>query len=33
MLTRYFYLSEIAPGVTDVDVRVILGVAQVSNRR
>ena len=33
MLTRYFYISEIAPGVTDVDVHVILGVAQVNNRR
>jgi hypothetical protein len=33
MLTRLFYISEIADSVTDVDVQVILGVAQVNNRR
>ncbi len=33
MLTRIFYVSAIAPGVTDVDMQVILGVAQVNNRR
>lgn len=33
MLTRVFYISEIADSVTDVDVQVILGVAQVNNRR
>ncbi len=33
MLTRVFYVSEIAPGVTDVDMQVVLGIAQVNNRR
>jgi len=33
MLTRVFYISEVADGLTDIDVRVILGVAQVNNRR
>jgi len=33
MLTRIFYVSEIAPGVTDVDMQVVLGIAQVNNRR
>ena len=33
MLTRVFYISEIADSVTDVDVQIILGVAQVNNRR
>lgn len=33
MLTRVFYVSEVAPGVTDIDMQVILGIAQVNNRR
>lgn len=33
ILTRCFYISEIAPGVTDLDVQIILGVAQLNNRR
>ena len=33
LLVRHFYVSEIAPGVTEVDVQVILGVAQMNNRR
>ncbi len=33
MLIRHFYVSAIAEGVTDLDVQVILGVAQVNNRR
>ncbi len=33
MLTRVFYISEIVESVTDIDVLVILGVAQVNNRR
>ncbi len=33
MLTRVFYISEIVESVTDIDVQVILGVAQVNNRR
>jgi hypothetical protein len=33
MLIRHFYVSEIADGITDLDVQVILGVAQVKNRR
>lgn len=33
MLIRTFYVSEIAPGLTETDIRVILGVAQVNNRR
>jgi hypothetical protein len=33
MLTRVFYVSEVAPGVTDVDMQVVLGIAQVNNRR
>ena len=33
MLTRVFYISKVAPGVSDIDVRVILGVAQVNDRR
>lgn len=33
MLLRTFYVSEIAPGCTDMDVQVILGQAQVRNRR
>ena len=32
-LMRVFYVSEIAPGVTDADMQVILGAAQVNNRR
>ncbi len=30
---RCFYVSEIATGVTDLDVQIILGVAQLNNRR
>ena len=30
LLVRHFYVSEIAPGVTEVDVQVILGVAQMT---
>ena len=33
MLTRVFYISEIADSVTEIDVQIILGVAQVNNRR
>lgn len=33
MLIRVFYISEIADSVTDVDVQVILGAAQINNRR
>ena len=33
MLTRVFYVSEIAPGMTDVGMQVILGISQVNNRR
>ena len=33
MLTRVFYISEIADGVGDLDVQVILGAAQINNRR
>ena len=33
MLVRMFYVSEISPGCTDVEVQVILGQAQVRNRR
>lgn len=33
MLTRIFYISEIVETVSEVDVQVILGVAQVNNRR
>ena len=33
LLTRVFYVSEIAEGVTDLDVQIILSVAQVNNRR
>jgi len=33
MLVRHFYISEIVAGVTDLDVQVILGVAQMVNRR
>ena len=33
MLTRVFYISEVAEGLSEIDVRVILGVAQVNNRR
>ena len=33
MLTRVFYISEIAKSVTEIDVQIILGVAQVNNRR
>ena len=33
MLIRHFYVSEIAEGITDLDVQVILGVAQMVNRR
>lgn len=33
MLTRVFYISEIAPGMTDVGMQVILGISQVNNRR
>lgn len=33
MLMRCFYVSEIAEGVSDLDVQVILGVAQLNNRR
>lgn len=33
MLTCVFYVSEVAEALTEVDVQVILGVAQVNNRR
>lgn len=33
MLVRHFYVSEIVEGVSELDVQVILGVAQVNNRR
>ncbi len=33
MLTRVFYISEVAEGVTELDVQIVLGVAQVNNRR
>jgi Arc/MetJ-type ribon-helix-helix transcriptional regulator len=33
MLTRVFYISEITELVTDIDIQVILGAAQVNNRR
>ena len=33
MLVRHFYVSEIAADVTDLDVRMILGTAQMKNRR
>jgi len=33
MLIRCFYISQMAEGIADVDVRVILGVAQMINRR
>lgn len=33
MLIRHFYISAIAEGVTEVDVQVILGTAQINNRR
>jgi hypothetical protein len=33
MLIRHFYVSEIVEGVTDLDLQVILGTAQVNNRR
>ena len=33
MLIRVFYISEVAAGLSDIDVRIILGVAQVNNRR
>lgn len=33
MLTRVFYISEIAGPLTDIDLRMILGSAQVNNRR
>ncbi len=33
MLARLFYVSEVAPGLSDVDLQMILGVAQVNNRR
>ena len=33
MLARVFYVSEIAPGMTDVGMQVILGISQVNNRR
>jgi hypothetical protein len=32
MLIRVFYISEIADSLTDVDVQVILGAAQINNR-
>ncbi|MFL6626804.1 MAG: BLUF domain-containing protein [Burkholderiaceae bacterium] len=32
-LVRHFYVSEIAADVTDLDVQVILGTAQMKNRR
>lgn len=32
-MIRVFYISEIADSVTDVDVQVILGAAQINNRR
>lgn len=33
MLVRVFYVSEIAEDITDIDVQVILGAAQINNRR
>lgn len=33
MLIRVFYVSEISPGCTETDVQVILGQAQIRNRR
>ena len=33
MLIRMFYVSEISPGCTELDVKVLLGQAQVRNRR
>ena len=33
MLIRLFYVSEVSPACTEVDVQVILGQAQVRNRR
>ncbi|MBW8756984.1 MAG: BLUF domain-containing protein [Burkholderiales bacterium] len=33
MLVRHFYVSQIAGDVTEVDVQVILGTAQMTNRR
>ena len=33
MLTRVFYISEIAESVTDIDIQIILGKSQVNNRR
>ena len=33
MLTRLFYISEITPHVSDLDIQVILSVSQVNNRR
>ncbi len=33
MLVRFFYVSEISPGCTELDVQVLLGQAQVRNRR
>lgn len=33
MLVRIFYVSEISPGCTELDVQVLLGQAQVRNRR
>lgn len=33
MLTRIFYVTEIADVLTDIDVQIILGVAQVNSRQ
>jgi len=33
MLIRHFYVSQIADGLSDLEVQVILGVAQMMNRR
>ena len=33
MLTRVFYISEIAASCTDIDIKMILGTAHVNNRR
>lgn len=33
MLIRIFYVSEISPGCTEVDIQVLLGQARVRNRR
>lgn len=33
MLLRCFYISEIVEGVTDLDMEILLGAAQMNNRR